>query len=292
MPIIPLKCPNCGADLQADSDNPILTCQYCGSSSVMKDAIVHNYIQNTINITAGTVNITGQKDFVIEAGVLKKYQGEAVDVVVPENVSIIGKDAFGGLRIRSVIIPNGVIEIEERAFAGCIALTSITIPDTVTIIGTSAFQDCAALTSVAIPNGVMEINHSVFRGCKSLISVAIPDGVTTIGACAFRDCAALAAITIPDGVAEIIYSAFSGCKSLTLIRIPDSVTRIDPGAFEHCDNLRKIRVPKSFRAEQYCTVFVNSPPGWRMEGVCQWCGGEFNGLFSKTCSKCGRPKDY
>lgn len=48
----------------------------------MKDAIVHNYIQNTINITAGTVNITGQKDFVIEAGVLKKYQGEAVDVVV------------------------------------------------------------------------------------------------------------------------------------------------------------------------------------------------------------------
>ena len=31
---------------------------------------------------------------------------------------------------------------------------------------------------------------------------------------------------------------------------------------------------------------------WRSNGVCQYCGGTFKGLFSKKCSVCGKPKDY
>ena len=31
---------------------------------------------------------------------------------------------------------------------------------------------------------------------------------------------------------------------------------------------------------------------YRNRGVCQYCGGELKGLFSKTCTKCGRKKDY
>ena len=31
---------------------------------------------------------------------------------------------------------------------------------------------------------------------------------------------------------------------------------------------------------------------YRSLGVCQHCGKKFKGLFSKTCSSCGRPKDY
>lgn len=31
---------------------------------------------------------------------------------------------------------------------------------------------------------------------------------------------------------------------------------------------------------------------WRAQGKCQYCGGEFKGLFSKKCSSCGRAKDY
>ena len=30
----------------------------------------------------------------------------------------------------------------------------------------------------------------------------------------------------------------------------------------------------------------------RNAGLCQYCGGEFKGLFAKKCSNCGRPKDY
>ncbi len=30
----------------------------------------------------------------------------------------------------------------------------------------------------------------------------------------------------------------------------------------------------------------------RSAGLCQHCGGEFKGLFTKKCAKCGKPKDY
>lgn len=31
---------------------------------------------------------------------------------------------------------------------------------------------------------------------------------------------------------------------------------------------------------------------WRDAGLCQHCGGELKGLFSKKCVSCGKPKDY
>ena len=30
----------------------------------------------------------------------------------------------------------------------------------------------------------------------------------------------------------------------------------------------------------------------RNRGVCQHCGSEFKGVFTKKCTKCGLPKDY
>ena len=33
-------------------------------------------------------------------------------------------------------------------------------------------------------------------------------------------------------------------------------------------------------------------PIYRSQGLCQHCGGSFKGLFKKTCTKCGKTKDY
>lgn len=39
--------------------------------------------------------------------------------------------------------------------------------------------------------------------------------------------------------------------------------------------------------------FSLSPNDYRKEsGLCQHCGGTFNGMFNKACSVCGKPKDY
>ena len=31
---------------------------------------------------------------------------------------------------------------------------------------------------------------------------------------------------------------------------------------------------------------------WKEHGTCQYCGGSFDGLLIKKCSRCGRTKDY
>ncbi len=45
--------------------------------------------------------------------------------------------------------------------------------------------------------------------------------------------------------------------------------------------------------ETHCEKFkLNADITFKDMGLCQYCGGSFNGVFSKTCSKCGKPKDY
>ena len=89
--------------------------------------------------------MSGNQDFVIENGVLKKYNG------------------LGG----AVVIPKGVTKIGDDAFLGCTNLTQITIPDSVTEIGEFAFQDCTGLTDVTLPNEIQVLNHT-FEGCTGL----------------------------------------------------------------------------------------------------------------------------
>ena len=156
-------------------------------------------------------------DFVIENGVLKEYQGQGGDVVIPEGVTNIGASAFSGCSsLASVVIPEGVTSIGDEAFYYCQSLTSVVIPEGVKSIGGEAFKYCSSLTSVVIPKGVKSIGNWAFSGCSSLASVVIPEGVTSIGGGAFWDCSSLTSIVIPEGVTSIGVWTFDGWQGLRL----------------------------------------------------------------------------
>ena len=143
-----------------------------------------------------------ENGFVIKNDVLKKYVGYKEEIV----------------------IPNGIEEIGDFAFAFCHSLQSITIPGNVKKMGGFAFYNCDSLQSVIISNGVKEIGVGAFSYCYDLQSVTILNGVERIDNYAFSHCVSLQSITIPNSVEEIGKHAFKYCDSLRSIYVSDEKT--------------------------------------------------------------------
>ena len=291
MPIIPLTCPFCGGDLQIDSNLEAAVCKFCKKPFVVKDAIVHNYINNVTNINAENVNIYTQKDFVIEAGELKEYKGESVNVVIPDNVKVIGYRAFMGKGIESVVLSENVVTIGNSAFANCSSLSSVTIPDSVKTIYDYAFYGCSSLKSIVMPKSSETIGDAAFSGCSALKSITIPYGVKALGKIQtahdyrynsyrvgmFSGCSSLESIEIPDSVNTIGDYAFSGCSSLMNVTIPKNVTAIGAEAFKDCSALKSITIPYGVKI---IGKIQTETDGYGHK--CKPCEGAFQGCSSLT----------
>ena len=179
-------------------------------------------------------------------GAFLYLNGELVtEYTYADGVLTTGSAFAGCTSIQGIILPNGLISIDNSAFKGCSNLSTITIPESVTLIGSNAFEGCSGLTSITLPEGVTDIGYMVFGDCSSLTTITIPESVTSIGDSAFRNCSSLTSITIPEGVTKIGYGAFTLCSSLTSITIPEGVTSIGGSAFNHCSSLTSITLPES-----------------------------------------------
>lgn len=114
-----------------------------------------------------------------EDGTVKilRYRGTGGDVVIPSQlggrpVTAIGYSDDGFVTgafaecetLTSVVIPEGVREIQDNAFQSCHNLKMVTIPATVTILWNCAFDDCTALQSVYFQGDAPETANYVFSG--------------------------------------------------------------------------------------------------------------------------------
>ena len=149
------------------------------------------------------------------------------------------------VKVKEIIIKNGITNIGEYAFYKCSSLTNITIPKEVTSIGRDAFLSCSSLANIIIPEGVTSIGKDAFYNCSSLVNIIIPEGVTSIEGGVFWGCSSLTSITIPEGVTSIGEYAFYNCSSLENIIIPEGVTSIGNSAFRNCSSLTSIDVSEN-----------------------------------------------
>ena len=186
------------------------------------------------------------EEFKIEDGVLVKYLGNNVNVVVPD----------------------GVTSISATAFEYCPFIERITIPDSIASIGYDAFEDCYNLTDVYIKlssfenflkmndNYTLHVNiHLLDQNNNELADIKIPNGITKIGRSAFIRCKSITSISIPDSVASIGDYAFCECESLKSI-----VVDKDNKVFDSRDNCNAIIETKSNKIIASCssTIIPNS----------------------------------
>jgi hypothetical protein len=133
------------------------------------------------NFFAPVSGFSHDSEFLIEDGLLLKYNGHAENVTIPAGTIGIANEAFMyNKSLRSVKMPDSITFIDNNAFAHCSNLQDITIPNSVTSIGWGAFYYCSSLQAITIPNSVEEIDLWTFHGCSSLQEIIIPVSVKTI----------------------------------------------------------------------------------------------------------------
>ena len=152
--------------------------------------------------------------FIIKNGVLTEYVGRKTDVVVPDEVTVIGEKAFFMQNVRSIVLPEGVTAVMNSAFSFCRELVSVELPSTLVEIGADAFMNCAALSDITLPENLVSIGSQAFNFCRSLKSVTIPAGVRTIGKSAFCHCDSLRKLEFCGAPKSTGMSAFALCENL------------------------------------------------------------------------------
>ena len=194
--------------------------------------------------------------------------------VLPDNFSPHTRE-----NVTSIIITDGITEIEMHALTPFKNLEEIFIPRSVNKIGEDAFpidqSPCITVdgnsqyyksvngilfskngtelvfypkndASYTIPHGVIKIGNGAFSNHNNLIFVTIPNSVTEIGDSAFGGCKGLTSVIIPNSVKKIDYRAFGGCINLNSVTLGNNVTSIGKYAF-HLANFTSIIIPDSVK---------------------------------------------
>ena len=168
---------------------------------------------------------------------------EITELVIPEGVTEIKDYAFANcLSYTTITIPDGVLSIGKCAFRYNSNMTSVNFGETVKSIGAGAFEYCKKLTTVRVPDSVEDLAYGVFAVCDGLTYAIIGNSVTILKSSLFYSCDRLREVVMGNSLNEITSSAFSYCRGLKTVRIPKSVTKIAEGAFEYCHNLTSIEV--------------------------------------------------
>ena len=178
-------------------------------------------------------------------------------------ITAIGSEAFyGKTEITSVTIPDGVIEIRDRAFEMCYDLSEITLPGHDLQIAESAFwltkysddiknwkddylyidshkagyafgfeieeTECtASLSGYYSPESEVKIPSTYY---SEYSGKTYP--VVEVNGWSFNNNSNITSVTIPSGVKSIGRSAFENCTALTEINLPDGIETIEVCAFK------------------------------------------------------------
>ena len=166
------------------------------------------------------------------------------NVIIPEGVKTITRNAFHKRKLTSVQFPSSLEVIGEDAFAKCVNLTEIKLPDSLFELRSGAFIVCEKLRKVQLPSKLQVLGAYVFSGCP-ITYIEIPKTIEEIGAYAFSDCDMLYQVILRAGLKRINNRAFSDCKQLMRIEFPDGLESIGEYAFYNCHSLKRVILPDS-----------------------------------------------
>ena len=255
-----------------DSENHWIECDSCDA----KDSLGNHTVDDSgfCTVCDNPIGITHGLEYESSLGggylIITGYEGTSKRVNIPDEidglpVKAIKTAAFENKFIRSVVLPEGITTIGQRAFAGCASLAAITIPESVTEIGYAAFSNCTNLTEIrfnaASMNDLSDYQFVFDRaGTEGEgIRVIIGKSVTKIPAYLFcpaydngyiqngenPNATKIVSLEFEEGGSceKIGERAFAFCDLLSgSLYIPGCVETIGKEAFQYCEGITSVEV--------------------------------------------------
>ncbi len=198
--------------------------------------------------------------------------------IIPNNTKILGDNAFSGLNIKRIDIPNGVEKIEYNCFANCTLLEDVIFPDSLLEIGSNSFDSCCSLKEIRFSSKINDIKPGVFKNCKNIESISIENNdkyyminncivdkqngsivlgcknsiipksnlVNSIASGAFCN-VGIRRMVIPANIKTIGKNAFNKCEDLEELILEEGIELIEQGAFSRCYKLKTVVIPRTVK---------------------------------------------
>lgn len=180
---------------------------------------------------------------------------EISHVVFPDKMEVISARAFEGTSLYgSLVIPEGVVRIEDNAFFDCPLTGRLILPSTLKYIGGGVFQYTDLSGEFRLPDGIEEIGSGAFDGCKFTGTYYLPSSLKWYDDLGFPGMTG--DIIVPQGIKEINDGAHenSTCTSVT---IPEGVEIIGSYAFRGSSIQGELKLPSTCR-RLHSTAFKNT----------------------------------
>ncbi|MCX4363220.1 MAG: leucine-rich repeat domain-containing protein [Clostridia bacterium] len=170
--VIPISVNYLGYDVFSYLKNISVYCELAQNSSLWNSRWI-NEDDNTVVWGYNNITTDGEFDYVEHGGAIyiTKYKGSSMSVTVPATID--GKPVvsigivFNESKVRSIELNEGIVEIDDSAFYYCKDLKSVVLPEGLISIGERAFG-LSSLTSVYIPSTVKYIGEKAFYYCTNL----------------------------------------------------------------------------------------------------------------------------
>ena len=173
----------------------------------------------------------------------------------------IGMSAFEKCtQLKTIEIPDSVIEICQMAFRDCEELSEVKLSSNIKDLWEGAFYNDDKIVEIEIPKSLEKSSNvstwgGPFAKCSGLKKVKFEEGTTKVVRNLLCNCDGLETINIPSTVTVIENSAFEGCTQLRTVEMSENVTEIGMSAFDGCKNVKSIILTDY--AKFYSNTFSN-----------------------------------
>lgn len=188
--------------------------------------------------------------------------------VLKGNINFKCSDVFpygSHQKIKTLILGDGVTEIGESAFSGCIGIEgTLNLGNcrALTAIGNGAFKSCGKITGVQFPASLQTLGESAFYGCNvinTIIDLSQCTSMQSIGKSAFYNCTKITGVKFPNSLKSIGSYAFYECDALEgMVDLSSCLDLkiIDEKLFQGCGLISGLKLPKTI-SEIKSSAFEN-----------------------------------